>query len=187
MDVLDVLDALDLNDSLDALDVMDALDVNGSLDTLDVFWYFYHTPFGRFCPTRRPFGLTSLPEIFNKKIDSIIKGVTGVVKSMDDFLVFGHTESEYKDNLHMLLNKLMEHGVTLNKEKCVFNQTEVECLGHKISKDGISPLERKLDAINEFPVPRNIKELRSFLGMAQKLAKFSPELANAAEWTVMDR
>ena len=88
---------------------------------------------------------------------------------MDDFLVFGQTESEYKDNLHMLLNKLMEHGVTLNKEKCVFNQTEVEFLGHKISKDRISPLERKLDAINEFPVPRNIKELRSFLGMAGQI------------------
>ena len=54
-------------------------------------------------------------------------------------------------------------------------------MGHKISKDGIGPLERKLDAINEFPVPRNIKELRSLLGMAQQLAIFSPELANAAE------
>ena len=57
----------------------------------------FTTPFGRFCPTRAPFGLTSLPKIFSKKMD--IEKLNSVVKSMDDFLVFGDMEENYSDNL----------------------------------------------------------------------------------------
>ena len=81
----------------------------------------FTTPFGRFCPTRGPYGLTSLPEILSKKMDHVIEGLKGVVKSMDDFLVFGNTENEYNENLVALLSRLAEHGVNLNLEKCLFN------------------------------------------------------------------
>ena len=55
----------------------------------------FTTPFGRFCPTRAPFGLTSLPEIFSKRMDQVVNKLEGVAKSMDDFLVFGSTFEEY--------------------------------------------------------------------------------------------
>uniref|UniRef100_A0A7M5X5M8 Reverse transcriptase domain-containing protein n=1 Tax=Clytia hemisphaerica TaxID=252671 RepID=A0A7M5X5M8_9CNID len=45
----------------------------------------FTTPFGRYCPTRAPFGLTSMPEIFSKKMDEVVEGLEGVIKSMDDF------------------------------------------------------------------------------------------------------
>ena len=86
----------------------------------------------------------SLPEIFSKKMDHVIEGLKGVVKSMDDFLVFGNTENECNENLVALLSRLAEHGVTLNLEKCLFNQTEVEILGHKISAEGVKPLTKKV-------------------------------------------
>ena len=55
----------------------------------------FTTPFGRFYPTRAPFGLTSLPEIFSKRMDQVVNKLEGVAKSMDDFLVFGSTFEEY--------------------------------------------------------------------------------------------
>ena len=82
--------------------------------------YVYYT-FWSFLPTRGPFGLTSLPEFFSKKMDHVIEGLKGVGKSMDDFLVFGNTENEYNENLVALLSRLAEHGLTLNLEKCLFN------------------------------------------------------------------
>ena len=141
----------------------------------------FTTPFGRFCPTRGPFGLMSLPEIFSKKMDHVIEGLKGVVRSMDNFLVFGNTENEYNENLVALLSRLAEHGVTLNLEKCLFNQTEVEHLGHKISEEGVKPLTKKVEATQNFPRPTNITALRSSLGMAQQLSKFNPSLAKVAQ------
>ena len=139
------------------------------------------TPFGRFCPTRAPFGLLSLPEIFNKRIDKIIEGLPGVAKSMDDFLIYASNIEEHDQRLHQFLNTLQENGVTLNADKCQFAQVKVEFLGHTISAAGIQPVRRKLDALTKFRPPENITELRRFMGMAQQLSKFSPSLAQAAQ------
>ena len=75
------------------------------------------TPFGRYCPTRGPFGMSSMQEIFNKKMDSVISGLKGVVKSTDDFLVFGSTLQEHDKNLKALLQRFQNNNVTLNTEK----------------------------------------------------------------------
>ena len=100
---------------------------------------------------------------------------------MDHFLVFGNTENKYNKNLVGLLSRLSEHGVALNLEKCLFNQTEVEFLGHKISAKGVKPLTKKVEAIKNFPRPTSITVLRSFVGMAQQLSKFNPSLAKVAQ------
>ena len=83
------------------------------------------TPFGRYCPTRGPFGMSSMQEIFNKKMDWVISGLEGVVKSTDDFLVFGSTLEEHDKHLKALLQRFEENKVTLNTEKCIFRQHEV--------------------------------------------------------------
>ena len=106
----------------------------------------FTTSFARFFPTMGPFDLTSLPEIFNKRMDTVI---TGVVTSMDDFLVFGKTK------------QFTDHGATLNKAKYVFYVTEVEFVVHWITPDGIQPIIKKLHAIKDFKVPINITQLSS--------------------------
>ena len=141
----------------------------------------FTTPFGRFFPTRAPFGLTSLPEIFSKRMDQVVNKLEGVAKSMDDFLVFGSTFEEYMGRLRALLKKFEEEGLTLNSEKCVFNAKEVEFLGLVITSTGIKPVNQKLEALTGFPQPSNITELRSFLGMAQQMSKFCPRLAQISE------
>ena len=139
------------------------------------------TPFGRFFPTRAPFGLLSLPEIFNKRMDKIIEGMPGVAKSMDDFLIYANDIEEHDQRVSQFLSKLQKNGVTLNADKCQFAKEKLEFLGHIISAEGIQPVRRKLDALTKFPPPKNITELRRFMGMAQQLSKFSPSLAQEAE------
>ena len=90
------------------------------------------TPVGRFCPTRGPFGLNSLPEIFNKRIDKVIDGLIGVAKSTDDFLVYGKTMEDHDHRIRAVLERMKEYGVTLNINKCKFRCTKVEFLGHLI-------------------------------------------------------
>ena len=91
-------------------------------------WAFT-TPFGRFCATRAPFRLKSMTEIFNRKIDEIIEGLDGVVKSMDDFLIYDKDAKEHDMRLKRFLYRLKLNGITLNLKKCVFKVDRVEFLG----------------------------------------------------------
>ena len=79
-----------------------------------------------------------MQELFSKKIDSIIDGLDGVVKSTDDFLVFGKDKAEHDKRLQTLLERLKANHVTLNKEKCEFNKSEVEFIGHRVSDNGVN-------------------------------------------------
>ena len=166
--------------------VMSKLDFNSGywqmpLDESSQLKCTFTTPFGRYCPTRAPFGLCSLPEIFTKKLDGLLSSLEGIVRSMDDILVHGETLEEHDERLDALLKVLEENGITLNLEKCVFRKSEIEFLGHIVSADGIKPIHERMEAVNNYPIPKNITELKSFLGMAQYLSRFAPELSRASE------
>ena len=139
------------------------------------------TPFGRYCCTRGPFGLSSMQEIFNKKMDNIVEDLEGVAKSTDDFLVYGKNKAEHDSRLRRLLSRFRENNVTLNKEKCKFSVAKVDFIGHEVDKDGLKPLSSRVSAILDYPISKSITELRRFLGMANQLSKYSTELATAAE------
>ena len=100
---------------------------------------------------------------------------------MDDFLIYGKTLQEHDERLRKFLQRLKENGVTLNREKCQFRTDTVEFLGFSISPEGVKPLNRKVEAITKFPSPKNITELRRFLGMAQQMSRFCPKLAEKAD------
>ena len=102
--------------------------------------------------------MSSMQEIFNKRMGTIVEGLPGVAKSTDDFLVYGRNELEHDKRLRQLLSRFKENNVTLNKEKCKFQQTETEFLGYKLSKDGIRPIATKTDAILRFKRPDNITD-----------------------------
>ena len=92
------------------------------------------TPFGRFCFNRLPFGITSAPEHFQKRMSEILTNLDGVVCQMDDILVFGKSYHEHDQRLRAALKRIRNAGLTLNKEKCQFSQTEVKFLGHNYCK-----------------------------------------------------
>ena len=137
------------------------------------------TPVGRFCCTRGPYGLSSMQEIFSKKMDIVIEGLQGIVKSTDDFLVYARTKRQLQERTESLLKRFQKYGVTVNAKKCIFERQEMDFLGHSITKEGIKPLRSKMEAIKKFPPPTNITEFMRIMGMANQMAKFNPNLAEA--------
>ena len=81
------------------------------------------TPFGRFKFNRLPFGITSAPEHFQRRMSQILAGMEGAVCLIDDILVYGSTKAEHDHRLLAVLKKIEEAGLTLNKDKCRFSVT----------------------------------------------------------------
>ena len=135
------------------------------------------TPFGRFVCKRLPFGISSAPEIFQRKMQKVIGGLDGVLCHMDDILVYGGSQEEHDVRVQKVLTRLMEAGVTLNQAKCEFGLSEVKFVGHVVSGDGIRPDPEKTKAVAEFPVPTSRRDLRRFFGIVNYLGKFTPLLA----------
>ena len=80
-----------------------------------------------------------------------------------------------------MLERLKEARVTLNPEKCVFCKSKLTFLGHLIDENGIQADPEKTTAISRMKAPTCVTELRRFLGMANQLGKFSPNLANLTQ------
>lgn len=136
------------------------------------------TPFGRYRFNRLPFGISSAPEHFQRRMSEALVGLAGTVCMMDDILIHGATSEEHDQRLHAVLRRLSDIGMTLNTEKCSFAQTSVKFLGHVIDSQGIHPDPAKIEAIVNFATPSNVGEVRRFLGMINQLSKFSPNLAD---------
>jgi hypothetical protein len=135
------------------------------------------TPFGRYCFNTMPFGISSAPEHFQRRMNEILEGLPGVVCLVDDILVHGSNEEEHKSRLFAVLDRIRKAGVTLNTGKCVFAQTSTRFLGHFINADGIQAETEKTSAITNMETPKSVPELRRFLGMVNQLGKFSPNIA----------
>ena len=135
------------------------------------------TPFGRYCFHRLPFGITSAPEHFQRRMSALLEGLEVVVCLMDDILVYGKNQEEHDERLLKVLQRLETAGLTLNREKCKFSQTLVKFLGQMVDKSGVRPDPAKVKAIQEVPIPKNVGDVRRFLGMVNQLGKFAPNLA----------
>lgn len=127
--------------------------------------------------TRLPFGVASAPALFQKMMDTVLQGIPGVICYIDDILITGNDAESHLQSLKEVLMRLEKHGFRLKRDKCEFLLPTVEYLGHQVSKDGIKPLPSKVAAINQAPTPRNIQELRSFLGLLNYYGKFIPNLS----------
>ena len=103
--------------------------------------------------------------------------VEGVICYLDDILISGKDEAQHLERLDAVLSRLEKCGLKLKKAKCQFMTTEVVYLGHVITEQGIAATPMKVSAIVDAPQPRNVTELRSFLGMLNYYAKFIPDLA----------
>jgi len=126
---------------------------------------------------RMPFGLSCAPAVFQKIMEQTLSDIPGVACYLDDLIITGKTEKEHLTNLQKTLQHLKDSGFRLRKSKCSFLQTSVSYLGHIIDKEGTRPMADKIEAIKNMPLPRDQKELRSFLGMVNYYDRFLPGLA----------
>ena len=93
---------------------------------------------------------------------------------IDDILVYAKTQEEHDIRLDAVLKWIKKSGVTLNPEKCEFSKSSLTILGHLVDKHGVHPDPQKTDAISNMKPPKNVTELRRFLGMINQLGKFTP-------------
>ena len=118
------------------------------------------TPFGRYCFNKLPFGISSAPEHFQRRMGEILEGQEGVLCHMDDVLIFGRNQLEHDTRLHSALQRVQEAGLTLNQDKCEFSKQRLTFLGHVIDEHGVSPDPSKTKAVADMETPRSVSELR---------------------------
>ena len=136
------------------------------------------TEFGQYEYTVVPFGMKFCSGICNRVISNILRECTEFVTNfVDDLVVHSSTFSDHLYHVAIVLEKLMKAGITLKNEKCLFASNSIDFLGFRISNGSVKPIPEKVETIQKFPLPRNKKALRSFLGMINFYRKFVPHLA----------
>lgn len=89
----------------------------------------------------------------------------------DDILMYSKGEEEHLQHLEVTLTLLQQHDLFAKKSKCHFACIEIEYLGHIISNQGVRADPKKLQSMTSWPLPKNIKSLRGFLGLLSKFIK----------------
>eukprot|EP00253_Pinus_taeda_P015200 PITA_15200 len=139
----------------------------------------FTTPWGTFKYVKMPFGLKNAGATFQRAMD------IAFAKEIHDFLVvyldeltpFSKYDQEHLKHLRQIFMTCRKYGISLNPKKSLFALEEGKILGHIISKYGIRIDPERIQAILQIPYPRNIKELRAFLGKINFLRRFIPNLA----------
>lgn len=129
----------------------------------------------RFC--RLMFGIKSAPELFQREMENLFRGIKGIIVYMDDLLVHGATDEEHDQTLKEVLDRIHKRNIKINEQKSEFGLREVVFLGHHVSTKGIRPTDDKIRAILDLQPPSSTSELRSLLGLINFVGKFIPNLA----------
>ena len=130
-----------------------------------------------------PFGLCNAPATFQRLMESVLRGLQfeTCLVYLDDIIVVGKTFEEMIKNLSQVFDRLAEAGLKLKAKKCNLFASEVEYLGHVITEAGVATSKDKTQAIENWPVPRNVTEVRSFLGLCSYYRRFVPSFASLAD------
>ena len=121
-----------------------------------------------------PFGLTNTPSTFERLMDEVFKGLNPEIclLYLDDIIVKSATFEGHIENLKLIFDRLRSAGLKLSPKKCHLFKEKVSFLGHVVSKDGISTDPDKIKAVLNWPVPKTLTQLRSFLGLCSYYRKF---------------
>lgn len=132
---------------------------------------------------RLPFGLSCAPAIFSRKMAEILTPLLreGWVKNyLDDIILWAEDFDQLMERLRKLFGLLEENGVKLNLTKCDFVKQEVKFLGHRVCKNGSLPDPKNVEAVSQQKPPKNVKEVRRFIGMCGFYRKFVPDFSKIA-------
>src|SRR6185369_5995394 len=121
-----------------------------------------------------PFGLSNAPATFQRAMEHVLASCLGkfAFVFIDDVCCASQTFEEHLQHLQMIFDRLIECRLYLKPAKCEFCRREVKYLGHIVSATGIRPDPDKVEKIRNFPVPREVRELQSFLGMVNYYHRF---------------
>ena len=125
-----------------------------------------------------PFGVSSVPSIFQRTIENLLQGIKGMSIYIDDILIYlwFYPAWAFTDPRHHAW-EARNSGLKLNRAKCYFLRDWIEYLGYIINRDGLHPTAEKIRAIQEARTPQNISEFRSFFSIINYSHRFLPNLS----------
>ena len=124
-----------------------------------------NTHLGLFRYLRLPYGVASAPALFQETMDKILNGLEHVGCILDDIIITGVDDDEHWRNVELVLQRLSDMNIQSNLSKCYFMKDEVEYFAFRVTKEGIQPSKKKVDAVLQVPEPKSLKELQSWLGL----------------------
>jgi len=129
-----------------------------------------------------PFGLCNAPATFQRAMDMALAGMKwqSCLVYIDDIIVFSPTFEKHLKDLEELFDRLLKVDLVLKASKCFFCKKSVEYLGHVVSKDGVEVDKKKIAAMEDFPIPKNVTDVKSFLGVTGYYRKFIKDYAKLA-------
>ena len=121
-----------------------------------------NTPFGLYQYHRMCFGVASSPAQFQRLMDTMISGLSGVAAYLDDLIITGATEAEHWENVEQLIKRLSEYGLCVKLDKSEFFKNSVEYLGYIIDKEGKRPSKLSVEAIKQLKRPKMFLKFKHF-------------------------
>lgn len=138
------------------------------------------TPEGHYEYLKMPYGLANAPVVYQRIMSKTLSRhlESGeVLVYIDDVLIMCHTIDEGLSTLRKVLQTLTNSGFSLNLKKCSFLSTKIEYLGRTISQGQVQPSEGKVQALVEAPIPKTVKQVRQFLGLASYFRRYIASFA----------
>lgn len=132
---------------------------------------------------RLAFGLVTAPSSFQRYVTHVLSDLLWkfCLVYIDDIIIWSTDEKEHVKHVEQVLERLDKHNLRLNTEKCEFSTDEVTYLGHIVSYEGIKPDSNKVKAVEEFPTPIKVRNIREFLGLTSYYRKFIKDYAKIAK------
>ena len=132
----------------------------------------FNTLWGRYRWLRLPFGLKIASDVFQERLDRVLRLLKGVHGIADDILEHGETKIQHDGRLLTLLETARMDNLLLNPDKIHFKSTDWKFFGHRLTPEGLKPDPEKVKAIVQMPPLQSIQSLQSFNGMVNYLKRF---------------
>lgn len=178
-DILDKLGRCMYFSTLDLASGFHQIEVNER----DIQKTAFNVDSGHYEFVRMPFGLKNAPSTFQRVMDNILREHIGkrCLVYMDDIIVFSTSLQEQIQNLKSVFESLAKANMKIQLDKSEFLRKEVAFLGHVVTPEGVKPNPEKIATISNWPIPKNEKELKGFLGVMGYYRKFIKGFAKIAK------
>ena len=190
-----IKDAYSLPRIKESLDCLDGACIFTSLDLKSGYWQveldddsipltaFTVGPLGFYECVRMPFGLTNAPATFQILMESCLGELhlNWCIIYLDDIIIHARTPEEHLERLEGVFERLRKAGLKLKPSKCTFFRDKIAYLGHIVSEKGIEADPKKIEAIQKWPEPKTVTQVRSFLGFTNYYWKFMFRYAQIAK------
>ena len=177
----------ELFDRLHGAKVFSKLDLTSgyyqiAIDPKDRHKTAFRTRYGHYEFNVMPFGLTNAPATFQTLMNDIFRDMLDVcvIVYLDDILVYSKNKEDHEQHLRQVLQRLKDNQLYAKLTKCTFFASSIEYLGHIADGEGLRPNPRLVQALTDFPRPKTLKELQSFLGLANYYRKFIANFSHIA-------